>query len=251
VSHIVARVPTPVPETAIHLKPHAELAERVLLPGDPHRALFVAQALLTRPRMFNHQRGLWGYTGEAPDGAPITIQATGMGGPSTAIVVHELIEMGARRLIRIGTCGALDPALELGQLVTAVEAIPVDGTSIALGAPTRCRPDPELTEHLLAAEAATAVTAVSTDVFYEERAELEPSWRAAGAAVVEMEAATLMQLAHRRGVRAACVLAVSDRLDGTGARERLGPEGVEAAGVRLGEAALAALALEPPALGTA
>ena len=235
-------VPTDVPEPGIHLKPRTDLAERVLLPGDPHRALFVAQALLARPRMFNHHRGLWGYTGEAPDGASVTIQATGMGGPSTAIVVHELIDMGARRFIRIGTCGALDPDLELGQLVTAVDAVPADGTSAALGAAERCHPDPGLTERLLGGEAAPGVTVVSTDVFYEERGRLESEWRAAGAAVVEMEAATLMQLALRRGVEAACVLAVSDRLGGTGPRERLDADGIEAAGIRLGEAAIGALA---------
>ena len=81
----------------IHLRPTAPLAERVLLPGDPGRALALAQALLSEPRMFNHNRGLWGYTGAAPDGEPLTIQATGMGGPSAAIVLSELIALGARR----------------------------------------------------------------------------------------------------------------------------------------------------------
>ena len=88
----------------IHLRPATDLAERVLLPGDPHRALAVAQHLLDGPKMFNHSRGLWGYTGAAADGAPLTIQATGMGGPSAAIVVEELIALGARHLVRIGTC---------------------------------------------------------------------------------------------------------------------------------------------------
>ena len=79
-----------------HIRPAAELAERVLLPGDPGRALAVAQALLEQPpRMFNHARGLWGYTGTAPDGELLTVQATGMGGPSTAIVCEELIALGA------------------------------------------------------------------------------------------------------------------------------------------------------------
>ena len=118
----------------IHLRPAAELAERVLLPGDPHRALAVAQALLDEPRMFNHARGLWGYTGRAPDGEPLTVQSTGMGGPSAAIVVEELIALGARRLVRIGTCGALRDGLELGTLVAAREVLPADGASGALGA---------------------------------------------------------------------------------------------------------------------
>ena len=79
----------------------------MLLPGDPHRALAVAQAVLDEPLMFNHARGLWGYTGTAPDGEPLTVQSTGMGGPSAAIVIEELIDLGARTLVRIGTCGAL------------------------------------------------------------------------------------------------------------------------------------------------
>src|SRR5713226_3006364 len=107
----------------IHLRPTAELAERVLLPGDPGRALALAQSLLTEPLMFNHHRGLWGYTGAAPDGEPLTIQATGMGGPSAAIVLSELIALGARRAIRVGTCGALHPSLALGDLVIARESI--------------------------------------------------------------------------------------------------------------------------------
>ena len=93
---------------SIHLRPTAPLAERVLLPGDPGRALALAQSLLVEPLMFNHHRGLWGYTGAAPDGEPLTIQSTGMGGPSAAIVLTELIALGARRAIRVGTCGALD-----------------------------------------------------------------------------------------------------------------------------------------------
>ena len=108
-----------------HLQPAAELAERVLLPGDPARALAVAQALLEpTPRMFNHARGLWGYTGIAADGEPLTVQATGMGGPSAAIVTEELIALGATRLVRIGTCGALDPELGLGALLAAAAVLP-------------------------------------------------------------------------------------------------------------------------------
>src|SRR5437764_10207310 len=89
----------------IHLQPTAPLAERVLLPGDPGRALLLGQALLAEPKMFNHNRGLWGYTGTAADGEPLTIQSTGMGGPSAAIVISELADLGARRLVRVGTCG--------------------------------------------------------------------------------------------------------------------------------------------------
>src|SRR5947209_19602633 len=132
----------------IHLHPTAPLAERVLLPGDPGRALLLAQALLDAPKMFNHHRGLWGYTGAAADGAPLTIQSTGMGGPSAAIVVSELIELGARQFVRVGTCGALDGSLSLGELLIATAAIPDDGTSRALGAPTPVAADVGLVGHL-------------------------------------------------------------------------------------------------------
>ena len=79
----------------VHLRPNAPVAERALLPGDPGRALRLAQHLLDgAEQVLNTNRGLWGYTGTAADGAPLTIQSTGMGGPSAAIVVEELIELG-------------------------------------------------------------------------------------------------------------------------------------------------------------
>src|SRR3954470_5476809 len=118
----------------IHLNPATDVAERVLLPGDPQRALAVASALLAEPKMLNTRRGLWGYTGTAPDGGLVTVQSTGMGGPSAAIVVEELIGLGARVLVRIGTCGALIDGLELGQLLAASPVLVADGTSRALGA---------------------------------------------------------------------------------------------------------------------
>jgi uridine phosphorylase len=221
VSHIVARVP-------IHLNPAAELAERVLLPGDPHRALTVAQSLLAEPKMFNHRRGLWGYTGTARDGELLTIQSTGMGGPSAAIVCEELIELGARTLIRIGTCGALNSDLSLGDVVAVEATLARDGTSRALGAGDRVEPDAELT----AATKVALVVAASVDVFYGE-----PDTR--GADVVEMESATVFQVARLRGVRAACVLGVSD-LVGT-ERVRIDQEALERLGVQLGEVAYRAL----------
>ena len=229
-----------MPYAPIHLRPAAELAERVLLPGDPHRALAVAQAVLDKPLMFNHARGLWGYTGRAGDGLPLTVQSTGMGGPSAAIVVEELIGLGARALVRIGTCGALQAGFELGQLVAVSEVLPADGTSAALGAGPRLSPDPELTR-ALAGDGARAVTAVSTDLFYDRRPGSLEEWRAAGAEVVEMEAATLLALAERRAVAAAVVLAVSDLL-ADGARRRIGPDALEQAGIALGRAGYGALA---------
>lgn len=224
----------------IHLQPAAPLAERVLLPGDPHRALAVAQAVLEEPKMFNHHRGLWGYTGRAADGEALTVQSTGMGGPSAAIVVEELIDLGARTLLRIGTCGALHDGFELGALVAAEHVIGTDGTSAALGAGPRLAPDGHLLASLLDGGAA-AVTVLSTDLFYDPRHDTMATWIDAGADVVEMEAAALLAIAERRGASAAVVLAVTDLLAGTD-RRRLSREGVEQAGLRLGEAGWAALA---------
>jgi uridine phosphorylase len=222
------------------LQPAAELAERVLLPGDPGRALAVAQALLEpTPRMFNHARGLWGYTGIAADGEPLTVQATGMGGPSAAIVCEELIALGARTLVRIGTCGALDESIPLGALLAAERVLPADGTSAALGANGALEPDAEMLDRLVAA-GARPVTVASSDLFYDPREDAAASWTEQGAAAVEMEAATIFQIAARRGVAAACVLGVSDTRAGNGMR-RMSPDEQTELGVRIGEAGYAAV----------
>lgn len=239
-SHIVDRVPG----APIHLRPAAELAERVLLPGDPHRALHVAQALLEKPLMFNHHRGLWGYSGAARDGAPLTVQSTGMGGPSAAIVVEELIGLGARTLIRIGTCGALVDDLELGALLPVDGAIAADGASRALGAEGRVPADAQIAAALAAATAREPVMAVSTDLFYDTRKGVPEGWVAAGAIAVEMEAAAVLQVAARHGVRAGCLLAVTDRV--AGERVRAPFEQVEEMGIALGETAWSALERSKP-----
>ena len=223
----------------LHLRPATDLAERVLLPGDPHRALIVAQALLEKPLMFNHARGLWGYTGLAPDGEPLTVQSTGMGGPSAAIVIEELIALGARRLVRIGTCGALVPGFDLGQLVAAQAVLAADGTSRAIGASGPLQPSGGLKAGLVHA-GARGVTVVSSDLFYDERRNVSAGWVRRGAEVVEMEAATLLALAVREGVEAGVVLAVTDLLAG-GSRQRMSPEALEGLGVRLGATGYAAL----------
>jgi purine-nucleoside phosphorylase len=222
----------------IHLRPTADLAERVLLPGDPGRALALAQSILQDPLMFNHHRGLWGYTGTAPDGEPLTIQATGMGGPSAAIVFSELIALGARRAIRVGTCGALAPGIELGELIVASEAICADGASRALGAGERVSADPLLTEALLGqAPLARCGAIVSVDIFYDEGRRTQP----AGALAIEMETATLLTLGAAAGVPVGCVLAVSDIFGPDGARRRIDDDGLHDAAEGMGRAAAAAL----------
>lgn len=223
---------------AIHLRPTAPLAERVLLPGDPGRALALAQTLLEEPKMFNHHRGLWGYTGRAPDGELLSIQATGMGGPSAAIVLAELIALGARRAIRVGTCGALVPELDLGALVIGREAICADGTSRALSGGERVSADPQLTELLMAHAPEAAVgTVLSVDLFYDE--DRRPPRR--DALVIEMEAAALFAVGAASGVQVGCVVAVTDSFDEEGKRARLDDHGLLAAAERMGRAAMGAL----------
>jgi DeoD family purine-nucleoside phosphorylase len=241
----------------IHLRPTSTLAERVLLPGDPGRALALAQTLLDKPLMFNHNRGLWGYTGSAADGEPLTIQSTGMGGPSAAIVLHELISLGVTRAIRVGTCGALDQSLRLGDMVVAERVIAADGTSSALGANGLTHADPDLTRALLATLASNGQeraasdgrerahrsgTIVSTDLFYEPDGSRSEDWRARGAIAVEMEASTLFAVGAAAGIQVACLLTVSDIFEGTHqSRVRIEEEALEQAAQAMGAMAVAAL----------
>ena len=223
----------------VHIHQTAELAERVLLPGDPGRALRLAQELLDSPKMLNHNRGLWGYTGTAADGEPLSIQSTGMGGPSAAIVATELIDLGARRLLRIGTCGGLDPELELGQLLVADPALADDGTSQALGGHPPLGPvaAPGTITGALLADGGQRAAVASADLFYDSDDRV-PLWIEAGAAAVEMETATIFTVAARHGVEAGCALLVSNVV---GAPDYIDPDALHAAELRLARLAISAL----------
>jgi uridine phosphorylase len=224
------------PET-VHVHPTAPLADRALLPGDPGRALALAQALFDSPaRMFNHNRGLWGYTGTALDGAPLTVQSTGLGGPSAAIVLEELCDLGLRCAVRIGTCAALDGGPALGELVAVRDVLAADGASRALGAGERLTGDEALTA-ALEARADRAASVVSSDLFYDPRPAERAAWAAAGALAVDLQTAAVLAVGRRRGIRAGAVLAVTAR-----GEERLDAEAIAEAGLRLGRAALDALA---------
>jgi uridine phosphorylase len=174
-----------------------------------------------------------------------------MGGPSAAIVLQELAELGLRRAIRVGTCGAMDPKLELGALVVASDALAEDGASRALGAGETVEPDPDLTAQLAAGLPPGAVPSriVTTDLFYDgdpghggpPKARAD-AWLRRGAVAVEMEAATIFTLGNRLGVATGCVLVVSDTFEG-GARNRIEDDDLAKAAERMG--ALAAEALNP------
>ena len=237
----------------VHIHPTAPLAPRALLPGDPGRALLLAQLLTSAPKMFNHNRGLWGYTGIAADGLSLTIQSTGMGGPSAAIVLEELCDLGLEQAIRVGTCGALDAGLALGDLVIADAALAGDGASRAMGAGERVAADAGLVEALrrAAGEQTRVGTVATSDLFYERDLARARAWARAGALAMEMEAAALLHIGALRGVRVACLLAVSDVFGAGGARSRLDGDGLVLAGERLGQVGAAALlGPEPPLPGS-
>lgn len=222
-----------------HIHQTTELAERVLLPGDPGRALRLAQELLEAPKMLNHNRGLWGYTGTAADGGLLSIQSTGIGGPSMAIVATELIELGARRLIRVGSCRGLNPELELGELLVVSEALAGDGTSRALGGHHWLEPirGSQALFDALDTDGPRWTIVVSLDLFYEPES-AEPDWGSTGADVIDLETATLFAVAARQEVEAGCALLVSEKL---APQKRIEPDALHAAEIELGRLAIAAL----------
>jgi purine-nucleoside phosphorylase len=221
------------------LRPTAPIAADALLPGDPHRALGLAQELLVTPKMSNHTHGLWGYWGETEDGRELTIQSIGIGAASAAIVLAELASNGLRRAIQVGTCRAVEPELELGQLLVVAEAISADGVSRELSGQVALAPDPGLGSALAGvaeAEGLRRVSVASTDLVGELDGRPADDWRRRGAVAVEMAAAALFAAGPRRGVEVASLLAVSDR-EG----EAIPDEDLQEASARMGRLALAAL----------
>jgi len=154
------------------------------------------------------------------------------------VIVTELIELGARRLVRVGTCGGLDAGLEPGQLVVVGEALSDDGTSQALGgyAPLEPVAAPGTLADALLTDGGQRATVVSTDLFYDA-GDRVPGWVAAGARAVEMETATVFTVAARRGVEAGCVLLVSNVV---GDPAYIDADALHAAELQLGERAITA-----------
>src|SRR5262245_42559994 len=112
----------------IHLRAEpGDYAEAVLAPGDPLRAQYIARTFFEDVRQVNGERGMLGFTGTF-EGKPISVQSSGMGCPSAAIVYEELSQLGVKRIVRIGTCGGLAPGLNLGDLILAISAVPADQT---------------------------------------------------------------------------------------------------------------------------
>ncbi len=168
----------------------------------------LAQVLTEGPKMSNHARGLWGYSGTTPEGRGLTVQATGMGGPSAALVLSDLADLGVRSAVRVGTCAAIDRALRPGDLVWVGEARPwsVDGR----GAGSPAFPDEALAGRLLSAlgDEAKAGRVASLDVLHPS-----PGHATVDGGVADMQTAALFATAKDLGVAIAAVLIVTDAPD--------------------------------------
>jgi purine-nucleoside phosphorylase len=219
-----------------HLRPTAPIAPDVVLVGDPGRALLLAQELLEEPKMSNHARGLWGYSGETGGGNQLTIQSTGIGGPSATTVLAELSELGVLRAVRVGTCVGVAGRCNPGDLLVVGEAIAAGGSASSFGISggALVRPNLGLAAHLeeeLGSEGEVA-TVVSFDV--------DPSDQAAprDARAADMQTAPLLAQADSLGIEAAAVLVVAEI--GSGG-EHLAKEALEEGEKRAGRAAAAIL----------
>lgn len=213
------------------LRPTAPIAAEALLVGDPGRALTLAQTLLEQPKMSNHARGLWGYTGETAAGARLSIQSTGMGGPSAALVLADLAELGVRRAIRVGTCTALNPTLSPGQLLAIGAAHAWSGG----GSGEPVYPDPGLTARLREklGAAARPATVASLDTLHGSGA----APPVAAGEVADMQTATLFARGRQLDVAVAAVLIVTE----TSAGEQIAEDDLEAAAKLSGTAAATSL----------
>jgi purine-nucleoside phosphorylase len=196
-----------------------DIAETVLLPGDPYRARWAAETFLDAPRLVNEVRGMLAYTGTWK-GNPVTIHGTGMGMPSLSIYVNELIrDYGAKTLIRIGSCGGMQDSVKVRDIVIAMTASTLSTPSRGIFRELNFAPCADWTLLRAAARAAEAsgvATHVggiySSDVFYDERPDLTEQMTRHGILGVEMEAAELYTLAARHNRRALAILTVSDHL---------------------------------------
>lgn len=225
------------------LRPTAPLAADAVLVGDPGRALLLAQELLEQPKMSNHARGLWGYSGETPGGLRLTIQATGMGGPSAAAVLADLAELGVRRAVRVGTCLGLAPDARPGELLLVEEALARGGSATAFGVAggAAVEPDPTLFGRLReTADAARPARVASFDVLPPEDApptQATPAAPPVDLAAADMQTVAVLARGRSLSIAAAALLIVTETARG----EALGPEQLEEAAKQAGTAARKAL----------
>jgi 5'-methylthioadenosine phosphorylase/purine-nucleoside phosphorylase len=228
----------------IHIRADpGDYAEAVLLPGDPLRAKYIAETYFDSPEQQNSERGLLGYTGRYK-GKRISVQGTGMGCPSATIVFEELAQLGCKQLIRVGTCGGLQPSHQLGDLIVAISAVPADSTAMHLvdnepHCPTASWGLVHEAVHLAkhTDQHLHVGPIVSSDLFYNPDQGQYERWSKRGVLGVEMEAAALFTVAALRGIEAGCFLTVSDMIV-DGAFTRITDEELKAAVDRMTTLAL-------------
>jgi uridine phosphorylase len=192
------------------LRPTAEIHPDAILVGDPGRAMALAQVLTEQPRMANHARGLWGYSGTTAAGRGLTVQSTGMGGPSAALVLGDLAELGVERAVRVGTCAGIDPKFRPGDLVWVRAARPWSADHPGAGSPAH--PDEALADRLRTAlgEEAKAGRVASVDFLHPSP---DPAHAIPDGDVADMQTAALFAAAKKLGIALAAVLVVTDAED--------------------------------------
>lgn len=217
------------------LRPKTELAERAILVGDPGRSLLLAQELLVEPKMSNHARGLWGYTDRTAVGDELTIQATGMGGPSAALVLADLAKLGVKQVVRVGTCAAIDDRADLGELLLPNQAVAGGGSAASFGllSGESVSPDRVLLEGLAGALGINARTTVVTSV---DTHPADPVSRPTAAVAADMQTVAVLAQARTLGFAAAAVLIVNEAGGG-----QLDDEALDALAGEAGAAAAVAL----------
>lgn len=217
----------------IHLRAQpGDYAPNVLCPGDPRRATHIAETFFDDGwRCVNTERGLLGYTGTF-EGAPISVQTTGMGCPSSGIVFEELVMLGARRLVRVGTCGGLLDEMAMGDTVIGISATAEDETPLRLAQMHSFAPTATFTLAERAAQLARAQTGVAvhvgpiltSGVFYDPDPTTFARWKRTGHIAVEMEAAMMYTVAALHRIEALAMMTVSDVLGEGGETERISDE---------------------------
>lgn len=201
----------------IYAAKKGEIAESILLPGDPLRAKFIAENFLDSPRCYNEIRGMLGYTGTYK-GVPVSVQGTGMGMPSMGIYSWELIkDYGVQNLIRIGSAGSFLEEVKIRDIVFGVAASTDSNYVHTFGINGTYAPCADF-DLLLKAKASAdklgisvhAGNIVSCDVFYEQQPDWWQKWAQMGVMAVEMEAAALYMNAAYLGAKALCIVTISD-----------------------------------------
>jgi purine-nucleoside phosphorylase len=213
----------------IHLRADpGDYAPNVLCPGDPRRARYIAETYFDEGfRLVNEERGMLGFTGTF-EGKPISVQTTGMGTPSSGIVFEELVTLGARRLIRVGTCGGLLESINMGDTIVAISATADDQTPLRLAqmpsfAPTATFELAEVAARLSRESGATVHVGpvVTSGLFYDPDTTSFARWKRVGHLGVEMEAAMMFTVAAIHQIESLAMMTVSDLLFESGESQRI------------------------------